>query len=432
MAAGAALGLLVFWQAGDTALAWKLMLGVVGALAALLGTVLLLVRIAGGLAGRVRGIWRLGLAALTRRPAGALLQIGGFGIGILALLLLGVVRVDLLRTWKESLPEGAPNHFLINIQPHEVEPLRAFFREHGIADSGLFPMIRGRLTRIDGTPVDPDAYDDPRAQRLAEREFNLSWADRPQSDNRVVAGQWWPSPDAPPQLSVEKGLAETLGLHLGDRVTFWVAGREIEAKITSLREVHWDSFNVNFFVVAPRSLLAQEPATYITSFHLPKAGEALLPELVRAFPSVTLLDVDALMTQVRTVMDRGVMAVEYVFLFTLAAGLLVMYAGIQASLEERRAEHGVLRTLGAGRRKLLWSLAVEFAGAGLLAGLLATVFAQATGYLLASELFGLELSFNPWLWVMGLLGSGLLIGLAGTLATYPLLVRPPLQALRRG
>ncbi|MEA3278618.1 MAG: FtsX-like permease family protein, partial [Pseudomonadota bacterium] len=430
-AAATALSLLIFWQAADAQLAWKLLAGVGAALVTLVATVALLIRIAGTLTGRARGVWRLGLAALTRRPAGTLLQITGFGLGILALLLLAVVRVDLLRTWQDSLPEGAPNHFLINIQPQEVEPLRAFFRTHEIDNSGLFPMIRGRLLRINDGNVDPDAYADPRAQRLAAREFNLSWSDRPQTDNQIVAGSWWPDPEAPPQLSVEEGLAQTLGLGLGDLLTFWVSGREMQARITSLRRVQWDSFNVNFFVIAPRSLLEAEAATFVTSFHLPPERQSLIPDLVRSFPSVTLFDVDALMGQVRRVMDRGVMAVEYVFLFTLVAGMLVMYAGIQASLEERRTEHGVLRTLGARRNQLLRSLAVEFTGAGLLAGLLASIFAELTGLVLAQELFGLESQFNPWLWVIGVAGSGLLIGLAGTLATYPLLVRPPLQTLRR-
>ncbi|MCU0835171.1 MAG: FtsX-like permease family protein [Chromatiaceae bacterium] len=428
-AAAAALALLVFWQAGDPELAWKLLAGVAGLLIALVVTVLLLIRLIGGLAGRARGIWRLGLAALTRRPAGALLSITGFGLGILALLLLAVVRLDLLRTWQESLPEGAPNHFLINIQPDEVEPLRSFLEDRGLATTGLYPMIRGRLTAIGDRPVDPDAYANPRAQRLAAREFNLSFADEPQPDNRIIAGDWWGDPQGPPQFSVEAGLAETLGIQLGDTLTFSVSGREIQAPVTSLREVQWDSFNVNFFVIASPSLLGSELATYVTSFHAPGEAADRIAELVRAFPSVTLFDVGALMDQVRRIMDRGVMAVEYVFLFTLAAGILVMYAGIQASLEERRAEHGVLRALGARRAQLLRSLAVEFTAAGLLAGVLAALFAQITGLVLARQVFGLELDFSPGLWLTGVFGSALLLGVAGTLATYPLLVRPPLKAL---
>lgn len=430
-AAGLALALLIIWQADDFALAWKLLAGVFGALVCLIGAVLLLVRLAGRLAGYSRGVWRLGLAALARRPRGAVLQIAGFGIGILALLLLAVVRVDLLRAWQDSLPTNAPNYFLINIQPHEVEPLQAFLREREIGDSAFYPMIRGRLIGIAGRDVKPTDYDTPRAEQLASREFNLSYSEKPQPDNRIVAGDWWPDAAAPPQFSVEQGIAKTLGIELGDELAFWVSGHEVSGPVTSLREVKWDSFNVNFFVSASPALLGNEAATFITSFHLPADRESIIPELARTFPSVTPLDVDVILKQVRQIIDRGAQAVEYVFLFTLIAGLLVMYAGIQASLEERRIEHGILRTLGAGRRALLGSLAVEFAAAGLLAGLLASVFAEATGWLLAEQLFGLEFHFNPIRWAVGVLGAGLLTGLAGMLATYPLLIRPPLETLRR-
>jgi len=431
LAAAGALILLVLWQAGDLALAWKLLGGVAAALAALLALGALLVWLAGLAARRSRGIWRLGLAGLARRPVASVLQITGFGLGILALLMLAVVRLDLLRAWQETLPAQTPDRFLINIQPQQVEPLAAFLAEHDLESSGIFPMIRGRLTAIAGKPVSPEAYaDDPRAQRLAEREFNLSFATEPQSDNEIVAGQWWPDAGAAGQFSVEEGIAETLGIALGDQLRFWVAGSEIAAPVTSLRKVQWDSFNVNFFVVSPPSLLENEPATYITSFHLPKEREALVPELLRAFPSVTLIDVGTLLGQVRGIIEQGIRAVEYVFAFTLAAGLLVMYAGIQASLSARRAEHGVLRTLGAGRRALLRSLLVEFTTVGLLAGLTASLFAELTGWVLARELLGLPFGWNPWLWAFGVLGSGLAIGLAGTLGTYGSLVRPPLAALR--
>ncbi|WP_295386725.1 FtsX-like permease family protein [uncultured Thiodictyon sp.] len=431
LGAALALALLILWQARDAELAGKLLGGVALTVGTLVLSVLALVRLARELAGRARGVWRLGLAALTRRPTFAVLQIAGFGLGILALLLLAVVRVDLLKTWQEGLPPGAPNHFLVNIQPQEVEPVRAFLHGQGIAQAELFPMIRGRLTRINDRPINPADYENPRAERLAAREFNLSFAERLQTDNGITAGEWWPSGTRAPAFSVEQGLAETLGIKLGDRLTFFISGHEVAAPVTSLRKVRWDSFNVNFFVVSPPALLGAEAATYITSFHLPHAREAMIPELVRHFPSVTLLNVDALLKQVRAVVERGVLAVETVFLFTLAAGMLVMFAGIQASLAERRTEHGILRTLGAGRRALLGSLAVEFTATGLLAGLLASIFAELTGWLLAERLFGLQFGFNPALWLTGVLGSGLLIGLAGTLATYPLLIRPPLQTLRQ-
>ncbi|WP_462321002.1 ABC transporter permease [Halochromatium sp.] len=427
-----ALALLMLWQAGDAALAGKLLGGVAAAVLVLGLIAGLLVWLAGLAAGRVRGIWRLGLAGLSRRPTAAVLSIVGLGLGILALLLLAVVRLDLLRSWQETLPEGAPNHFLINIQPDEVDALAAFLSDRGLESSGVFPMVRGRLQAIDDQRVVPEEdYEEPRAQRLAEREFNLSFALQPQAENEIIAGRWWAKAEAPGQFSVEEGIAETLGIELGDTLSFWVAGREIEAPVTSLRQVQWDSFNVNFFVIAPPSLLAAEPATYVTSFYLPDEDEFLVPELMQAFPSVTLIDVGTLLEQVQGIIRQGIQAVEYVFLFTLLAGLLVMYAGIQASLAVRRAEHGVLRALGAQRRQLLLALAVELTTAGLLAGLIASLFAELTGWVLARELFGLPFAFNPWLWIGGVLGSGVLVGAAGTLGTYGLLVRPPLTALRQ-
>jgi putative ABC transport system permease protein len=432
LSAAAALALLILWQAADFELAWKLLLGVVAAVTALVALGALMVWLAGLAAARSRGIWRLGLAGLARRPAAAILQITGFGLGILALLLLAVVRVDLLRSWQDTLPEGAPNRFLINIQPQQKDALADWLAERGIEGSGIYPMVRGRLTGIDGAAVEPDAYADPQAQRLTAREFNLSYAETPQADNEIIAGAWWDGADPTPQFSVEVGIAETLGIGLGDELRFLVAGREVSAPVTSLRRVVWDSFNVNFFVIGTPGLLAPEPATYVTSFYLPAAREALVPELLRAFPSGTLIDVGALLAQVRGIIAQGIRAVEYVFLFTLAAGLLVMYAGIQASLAVRRNEHGVLRTLGASRRQLLRGLLVEFTTAGLLAGFTASLFAQATGYVLARQLFDLPFAPNPWLWVVGVLGSGLAIGLAGTLGTYRALVRPPLAQLRAG
>jgi putative ABC transport system permease protein len=433
-AAGAvlALALLVLWHAGDAELAWKLLAGVAAAVAVLAALAGVLVWLAGLAAGRSHGIWRLGLAGLARRPGAAVLTLVGLGLGILALLLLAVVRLDLLRSWQETLPTDAPNRFLINIQPDEVEPLRAFLATHGLDASGIYPMVRGRLQAIGGEPVAPEDYDEPRARRLAEREFNLSFAVTPQADNEIVAGRWWNGADAPGQFSVESGIAETLGIELGRGLRFWVAGREIAAPVTSLRQVQWDSFNVNFFVIAPPSLLAGEPATYVTSFHLPAAREALMRELLQQFPSVTLIDVGALLEQVQGIIRQGIRAVEFVFLFTLTAGLLVMYAGIQASLAVRRSEHAVLRALGARRRQLLRALAVELTTAGLLAGLIASLFAELTGWVMARELFGLPFTFNPWLWLFGVLGSAVLVGAAGTLGTYGALIRPPLGALRQG
>jgi len=431
LSALAVLGLLLYGQAGDARLAGTVLGGVLVLLAALALSAWLLVGLVGRLQRHVTGIRRFGLASLSRQAGTTVLQICGFGLGIMAILLLAVVRVDLLAVWAHTLPPTAPNRFLINILPEQTADLAAFLRTQGLADSGLHPMIRGRLTHINDRAVVPEDYSDPRAQRLAEREFNLSYGLTPQADNRIVAGRFWDGPEAPPQLSVERGIAEALGIRLGDRLTYWVAGQTLSAPVTSLRSVQWDSFNVNFFVIAPPSLLRDQPATYITSFFLPAEREGLEAELIRRFPNTTLLDVSSLMTQVRGIVARGSLAVEYVFLFTLAAGLLVLYAGIQAGAEGRRREAAILRTLGARRSQLLGAAAVEFAALGLLAGLLATLGAAVTGQLLAQRVLGLDYGFSPGLWLAGVGGAMLGIGLAGVLSAWPLVIRPPLQSLRR-
>ena len=431
LSAFSALALLLFWQAEDVKLAATVLSGVVLLLAALALLALLLIRMAGLLQRRAQGIQRFGLASLSRHPGTTLLQICGFGLGIMAMLLLAVVRVDLLTAWERTLPSHAPNRFLINILPQQAEPLAAFLRQQDISGSGLHPMVRGRLTQINDHPVNEHDYATPRAQRLASREFNLSWGLRPQADNRIVAGRWWADETAAPQFSVESGIAETLGIALGDRLTYEVAGETLSAPVTSLRSVKWDSFNVNFFVVGSPTTLQGHPATYVTSFYLGPEREAAAAELIQRFPNLTLLDVSAILEQVRRVMDRGSAAVEYIFLFTLVAGLLVLYAGIQAGAEGRRHESAILRTLGASRRQLLGAAAVEFSLLGLLAGLLASLSAFIIGQLVAQQIFQLEYGFSPWLWITGIGGAALGIGLAGLVSAWPLVVQPPLLSLRR-
>ncbi|MGD8309385.1 MAG: ABC transporter permease [Chromatiales bacterium] len=431
---GAALALsaLMFWQAGDPALAVRFIGGVAATLAVLVAAAAALVWAVTGLRHRTGTVLRYGLAGLARSPGTSAVQLAGFGVGITALLLLAVVRVDLLSAWERTLPEGAPNHFLINIQPEEVDDVRAFLEERGLSHAGFFPMMRARLVGIDSRRVDPDEYEDARAQRMAEREFNLTAAERMQSDNRITAGRWWdPAETDRPWFSIEEGIAETLGIELGDTLEFLIAGEPVRGEVTSLRSVRWDSFNPNFFVIGTPGLLEDRPATWITSFHLPPERVGVTGELVRAFPSVTVLDISALIGEVRAVMDRGSLAVEYVFLFTLAAGLVVLYAGIQASRESRVREAAVLRTLGMRRRRLLAGVGVEFATLGMLAGLLGATAAGLIGRALAARIFELPYALDPWLWLVAAGAGAAGVAAAGMAATYPLVVAPPLQVLRQ-
>lgn len=423
---------LVLWRASDLTLgAWVL---------AAFSVALLLFAATGWLALRglklaqgVSGItWRYGIASVRRRAAGSLVQAVALGLGLMALLTLTVVRADLLASWQGRLPPDAPNRFLVNIQPDQVQPVARFLAERGVAAPSLYPMVRGRLTAINGRPVGTLDYPDPRAQRLVEREFNLSWAARPQPDNRVVAGEWWPAGGAAePQLSVEEGIAQTLGIRLGDTLAYDVAGTAFEAKVANLRHVEWDSFKVNFFVIAAPGLLERFPASFITAFHLPPQRAAVMHELVRAHPNVLVVDVTAIMEQVSRTMDQVTRAVEFVFLFTLAAGVVVLYAAIVATQDERLKEAAILRTLGGRRRQLLSAQAAEFLALGSMAGLFAATGATALGWVLAEFVLKLPYGFNPWVWPLGIGAGALGVALAGLLGTRRVLDHPPLAALRR-
>ncbi|MDQ2695706.1 MAG: ABC transporter permease [Pseudomonadota bacterium] len=422
---------LLYWQAADPVLASYVFAGVLGTVLVLGAAAWGLVRSLDRLRGRAGVAWRFGLANIARRGPASTVQVVALGLGIMVLLALTLVRNDLLATWRDSLPPGAPNHFLINIPTDEVAGVQAFFGDHGLAESRFYPLVRGRLVAVNGRPVAAEDYEDPRARRMAERSYNLSWTDTLQDDNRVVAGRWWQPQDAGrPVLSMEQELAQRLGVNLNDRLRFDIGGQVLEAQVTSLRSVDWDSMRANFFVLFPPGVLDDFPATWITSFYLPPAQKPLLSDLVRAFPSVTVLDVEALLDKLRQIIDRVALAVQYVFLFTLLAGLMVLYAAIQATHDERLVESALLRTLGAQKGVILQSLLAEFAVLGLLAGLLAATAASVLGYALAEHLFGFPYRFNALIWLLGG-GAGVLgVGAAGLLGTRAVLNRPPLRSLR--
>lgn len=426
----AALTALLFWQVRDTRLTLMVLSGMG---ATLLVTVLLawlLVLGAGWLGARSKGSWRQGLLNLRRRAGGSVIQVSAFTLGMLALLLLTVVRGDLLNNWRATLPADAPNRFVINIQPDQLVPLQAFFRSHGLAGTTLYPMIRGRLTAINGHAVNAASYADQQTQRLLEREFNLSYADRLTQDHKLIAGTGWNSANAAPQFSVEQGIAEKLRLKPGDSLRFDVGGTPVSARITSLRKVDWDSFRVNFFVVANSGLLRNIPASYITSFYLSAQQSGILNEMVKAYPNLTVIDVSAIMKTVQDMLDRVTAAVQFVFIFSLASGLVVLYAALAATRDERALETALWRVLGARRGQLWVAQATEFAAIGLLAGLLASAGASAIGWALSSVVFDLPYRFNPLLWLvaMGLGSAG--VALAGVAGLWGISREAPLATLR--
>lgn len=420
------------WGKGDPAITGWALVGMGVGLGALIVTAFVLIRVVAGLRARSGLIWRFGVANLARRGILTIVQIAALGLSLLALLVLGIIRNDLLDSWVTSLPPDAPNQFLINIQPADVAGLETFFRERQLPAPAFFPMIRGRLTQMNGTPLGPDDYSDPRARRLAEREFNLSFADELKPYNTLVAGRWWTdAPDAA-EFSVEQDIANTLGITLGDTLTYQVAEREVSATVTNLRAVQWDSMRVNFFVEAPPALLADYPATYITSFRLDADNYAVLKDLVAAYPSVTVIDVAALVDHVRSIMDRSAATIEFVFAFTLLAGMLVLIAAVQATQEERVFESALLKTFGASRALTLYIMGAEFCAIGAIAGGVAGIIALFSSWLVATRVLELDYSPDPSVILVGVAAGVVSVSLVGSLAVANALRRPVADVLRYG
>ena len=380
-----------------------------------------------------RGVtWRFGLANLRRRAFASSLQIGALALGLMALLLLTVVRGDLMRNWRANLPPDAPNQFLINVLPDQVADARAQLRQGIGIDVPFRPMVRGRLVAVNDAALDTKKFGDIRARRLAEREFNLSWTDALPKANRVTSGTFWTPATAAADagMSLEEGIAETLGVKLGDALTFDIAGSKVTAKVTSLRKVDWDSFRVNFFALFPPGPLDAMPATYISAFRAPDSNNAWLPALVQKYPNILVIDIGEIVRQVQGIMDSVSRAVEFVFLFTLAGGLLVLQAAIAATQDERRFDAAILRTLGASQRQLVTVQVAEFLLLGALAGLVAAVGATAIGWALADRVFKIPFEANPLVFAYGLFGGALAVTLAGWLGTRATARQPPLAVIR--
>ena len=420
---------LIIWKAGDLRLGGMVFAGFAGAMlvAGLLawGVIALVSRLGGA------GVsWRFGIANLRRRPMASVLQVVALGIGVMALLTLTIIRSELLDLWQRSLPPDAPNRFIVNVQPEQIPTLKKFFEGRGMAMPELHPMVRARLIGINERSVAPADYSDDRARRLVDREFNLSWATQMQKDNRLIAGNWWGNKPRSDQFSMEDGIAKALGVGVGDKLTFDSAGNTFTAEITSLRKVDWDSFNVNFFVVAPPGLMDRFPVSYVTSFYLPPGNVGLLNALVKQFPNFLLIDVAQVLGQVQTMITQVSRAVQFVFLFTLLAGLVVLYAAIASTQDERLYQATIMRTLGASRSQLARANLAEFAVIGALAGLIAVAGANALGYVLAQRVINVGYEFSYALWGIGIIGTVLGVMIAGHLGTRHVLRIAPLRVLR--
>jgi len=374
---------------------------------------------------------------LAARPAFAVVQVSALAVGLLALVLLVLLRTDLISSWRQATPPDAPNRFIINVQPEQSAAFQQALRQAGVSRFDWYPMIRGRLVAVNGQQVKPENYTDARAQRLVDREFNLSNAAELPAHNQVLTGRW--TPEEKNALSIEQGLADTLGLKLGDSLRFDIGGQINEARITSMRKVDWTSMRVNFFVIYPVSELADVPLSYISAFRAPlplpaAAGQRTLSfdnNLVRAFPNITNIDTSSTLIQVQRVLDQVIRAIEFLFGFTLAAGLVVLFAAVTATREERAREFAIMRAVGARAALLRQVQRAELAGVGLLAGFLASAVAVAVGWALARYVFNFAWTASWLVLVLGSLAGAVLALAAGWWGLRSVLNTPVVQTLRQ-
>ncbi|WP_237059998.1 ABC transporter permease [Microbulbifer sediminum] len=413
--------LLIWWLSGSLPITLALFAG----MALLVGGSALVNRLlVRGQLASLGGAWRIALGSLQRRAAFNTLLIAAFGTGLLAMLALVFARTTLIEEWRMQLPENAPNHFLFNIAPHDVGRLRGFLDNNGIAATEIYPMVRGRLVAINDIP----AKEREEQAGALRRELNLSWTDNLAPDNRIVAGNWWDKADE--GVSVEVELAARLNLALGDKLRFSIGGLEIETHVASLRSLDWNSMRPNFYMLFAPGTLDDFPATYITSFYLPADQKLLVNELVRNYPSVSLIELDKIIERIRDTIGQVSLAIESVMALMLVAGVLVLVSGVRSSIAERLQEAAIIRTLGGRRGLLLKSLVIEFGLLGIAAGLLAAIGAEATLAILAMRVFELPFSLHPLLWLAGPVAGALLVGIAGTLACRSSVSQPPLKVLR--
>ena len=418
---------------GPSRMGGAMLLGIAATLAVLALLAWILILVVRRVRSRLRGSLRYGLANVSRRAGTSVAQIAALGLGLMALLLLTFVRTDLLDRWQMALSADAPNRFIINVQDDQVPDVRKYIAQQGIGEPTLFPMIRGRLVSLNGKPVTGDDFAEQgeRARRQAEREFNLSVAATLRDDNRITAGTFWDA-DGPgrPEVSVEEEFAQRLGWKLGDTVAFDIAGQPFTATVTSFRSVDWESFRPNFFVIASPGSMDGFPASWITAVSVPPDKTRFTAGLVSTFPNLSVIDVDAVLKQVRSTADQVSTVVEVVFYFSLAAGLLVLMAAVSASQDERLLEGGVMRAIGGSRRQLRLAQASEFAAIGLLAGATAAIAASVLAGVVATQVFDL-----PWTADWRMASAGAAFGvvaalLAGLFATRKVLDAPPSVTLR--
>lgn len=426
------IGVLMYWYSQSLLLTLAVLAGV-GLTFAIVGSLAwYLLRGTAKVGMQAGSSWRLALASMRRRGFQNAVQTVIFSLSIMLLLLLALVRSSLIEEWQLQLPDGTPNHFLVNVAEHEVHALSELLVANDLISEPIYPMVRGRLTLINDEPVASRvSKTDPSAQDNLDRELSLSWSESLPIGNEILVGEWWQADSTEAELSIESGLAERLKIKLGDKLQFQLGSDSLVVTVSSIRQLDWDSMRPNFYMLFPPGLLNKFPATYMTSFYLPLEKKSFLNQFLRSFPTITVIEMDAVIKQVRAIVHQVSSAIELVLGLIVVSGLLVLIASVQASLDSRFQESAILRTLGASKGLVLGSLAIEFSTLGIIAGFIAAFSAEFSVY--ALQTFVLNMTYVPhlWVWIAGPVVGAVLIGSAGYTACRKVVNTPPVEVLRR-
>ncbi len=433
------IGLLMLWYSGNIQLTLAILAGIAATFIIVGAAAWYLLRGSTHMGMQAGSTWRLALASMRRRGYQNAVQAVIFSLSIMLLLVLFMVRSSLIEEWRIQLPEGTPNHFLMNVSAEEISAVEQLLADNGVSSEPIFPMARARLVNIGGMsreqwikqevlpnmPIESTS----RPENIA-REVNLTWAYEMPSDNRLVEGTWWPPGSTKPEVSLEVEFAERLRLNVGDKLVFQIGSEPLEVEVSSIRSLNWDSMKPNFFLIFPPKVLKDYPATYITSFYLPPDKKRFLNQFLLNFPTITVIEMDAVIHQIRTIVDQVSGAVELVLGLIIVSGVLVLIASVQSSLDSRFQESAILRTLGAKRGLVLGSLAIEFSALGLLAGVLAAFSAELAVFGLQEYLLNMTYTMHPVLWFIGPIVGMVLIGSAGYVTCRKVVNTPPVKVLR--
>lgn len=426
-----AIALLLYYLIGDAYLLSIIMAGaiIISWLLYLVGRGLVL--LLSNMRGNIGAAWRYGLANISRRGQESAIQIVAFGLGITVLMLLSFIRTDLLEGWQKTLGESTPNYFLINIQPEQTDEVKEIFEQYNIPSPDFVPLVRARMSFINDSSVKTMTYPDERGKWMANREANLSWSDSLNKSNKLIQGSWWPKDyEGAPLVSVEEGAAQDMGVSIGDTLTFLIAGEEVKTTVANIRQVDWNSFQPNFFMVLSGNALESFPMTFISSLRLNNEKSDVLSVLLETYPTISIVDLEPILQQVRQIIEKVSLAIQIVFIFTMAAGVTVLFSAVHSTIDERRFESALLRAIGMKKRMILLGLLSEFSAIGLAAGLLAATGSSILAWQIAERVFELEYIFSFSLWLKGLLGGVMLVCISGYFATRVAIKSPPIGVLR--